>query len=133
MAVEIAIDTNRYRDFVDGHADTVALFRTAPKIHVPLIVVAELRAGFAEGSRGSANERTFESFLFRPRIEVLLPTMETTRHYASLFRQLRTAGTPVPINDLWIAALVLQHGLPLYARDAHFDFIPQLPRIGSSE
>ena len=72
----------------------------------------------------------FEEFLHRPRIEVVFPTMETTRHYANLFRQLRAAGTPIPVNDLWIAALVVQHDLVLYSRDAHFDALPQLPRIG---
>lgn len=129
MAVEIAIDTNRYRDFADGVPEAVAVFRTAPKIHVPLIVVAELRAGFALGSRGEENQRIFEQFLHRPRVEVLLPTVETTRHYAHLYRQLRAAGTPIPTNDLWIAALVVQHELTLFSRDAHFDALPQIPTI----
>ena len=52
MAVEIAIDTNRYRDFVNAVPEAVTVFRAAPKIHIPFIVVAELRAGFAVGSRG---------------------------------------------------------------------------------
>ena len=55
MAVEIVIDTNRYRDLVDGKPDAVAVFRSAPKIYVPLVVVAVLRAGFAVGSRGAEN------------------------------------------------------------------------------
>jgi len=129
MAVEIAIDTNRYRDFVDGVPEAVAVFRAAPKIHVPIIVIAELRAGFSVGSRGEENQRIFEQFLHRPRIEVLLPTIETTRHYAHLYRQLRVAGTPIPTNDLWIAALVIQHELTLFSQDAHFDALPQIPLI----
>jgi predicted nucleic acid-binding protein len=56
--------------------------------------------------------------------------METTRQYANIFRQLRYAGTPIPTNDIWIAALVIQHELALYSRDAHFDSLPQLRRIG---
>jgi tRNA(fMet)-specific endonuclease VapC len=129
VAVAIAVDTNRYRDFVEGLADAVSVFRTAPRIVLPFVVVAELRAGFAVGSRGRENQRVFEEFLHRPRIEVSFPTMETTRHYASLFRQLRAAGTPIPVHDLWIAALVVQHDLVLYSRDAHFDLLPQLPRV----
>ena len=129
MVAEVAIDTNRYRDFVDGVPEAVAVFRAAPKIHVPLIVVAELRAGFAVGSRGEENQRVFERFLHRPRVEVLLPTIETTRHYAHLYRQLRGAGTPIPTNDLWIAALVVQHELALFSRDVHFDALPQLPTV----
>ena len=128
MAIEIAIDTNRYRDFVDGRPEAVSVFRSAARICVPFIVVAELRAGFAVGSRGLENERIFEQFLHRVRVEVLLPTMESTRHYANLYRQLRTSGTPIPTNDLWIAAIVVQHELRLYSRDIHFDALPQIPR-----
>lgn len=130
MAVEIAIDTNRYRDFVDGNPDAISVFRSAPRISVPLVVIAELRAGFAVGSRGYENERVFEAFLHRPRVGLLVPTLDTTRHYATLFRQLRAAGTPIPTNDLWIAALVIQHDIALYSRDVHFDAIPQLMRVG---
>jgi tRNA(fMet)-specific endonuclease VapC len=130
MAVEIAIDTNRYRDFVDGVPEAVAMLRSSARIHVPLIVMAELRAGFAVGTRGAENERVFEQFLHRSRVAVLTPTMETTRHYATIFRELRAAGTPIPTSDVWIAALVIQYELPLFSRDSHFDCIPRLPRIG---
>jgi len=53
----------------------------------------------------------------------------TTHEYSRLAAQLRKQGTPIPTNDLWIAALALQHGLTLYARDRHFDHLPQLPRL----
>ena len=132
MAVEIAIDTNRYRDFVDGVPEAVAVFRASPRICVPFVVVGELRAAFAVGSRGVENERFFERFLHRPRVHVLFPTMESTRHYAHLYRQLRAAGTPIPANDLWIAALAVQHNLTLFSRDAHFDALPQIPAIGGN-
>jgi len=129
VAVEIAIDTNRYRDFVDGVPEAVAVFRTSPRICIPFVVVGELRAAFAVGKRGAENERVFEQFLHRPRVEVLFPNMVTTRHYAHLYRQLRAAGTPIPTNDLWIAACVVQHGLTLFSRDAHFQALPQIPSI----
>jgi len=129
MAIEIAIDTNRYRDFVEGVPEVVHQFRTSARICVPLIVVAELRAGFLVGRRGQENQRVFEQFLLRPRVEVLCPTPQTATHYATLFKQLRVAGTPIPTNDLWIAALVIQHGLTLFTRDKHFDAIPQLAQV----
>lgn len=129
MELRIAIDTNRYRDFVEGLPETVGVIRRAERIYVPFIVVAELRAGFAVGSRSAENERVFERFLHRERIEILLPNMETTRRYAAIFRVLRAAGTPIPTNDIWIAALVVQHDLTLYTRDRHFDAIPQLVRM----
>ena len=54
----------------------------------------------------------------------------TAHHYASIFAQLRRKGTPIPTNDIWIAALALEHNLILYSRDAHFDKIPSVPRVG---
>jgi len=65
-------------------------------------------------------------FLAQPGIEILHSTDATTRSYAALYRQLRAQGTPIPTNDLWIAALVVEHDLALYSRDAHFGVLPQL-------
>ena len=62
-------------------------------------------------------------------VEVFFADEQTTHHYANLYRQLRQQGTPIPTNDIWIAALVVQHDLALHARDKHFDFLPQLVRV----
>jgi len=59
---------------------------------------------------------------------VPLPARETAEHYARIFVQLKRAGTPVPDNDLWIAAIALEFDLTLITRDRHFERIPQLPR-----
>jgi predicted nucleic acid-binding protein len=64
--------------------------------------------------------------LAKATVGVLLPSRETAEHYARLFVQLKRAGTPVPDNDLWIAALALEHDLVLITRDEHFQRIPQL-------
>lgn len=124
--MRVAIDTNRYRDFAGGEGEVVRLLEEAESIHVPLIVIGELRAGFALGKRGRENEGLLQRFLMKPGVEVLYPTDATTRHYASLFRQLREQGTPIPTNDLWIAALVLERNLVLCTRDGHFRNVPQL-------
>jgi tRNA(fMet)-specific endonuclease VapC len=125
----IAIDTNRYVDFARGLADAVGRLRTAERILMPLIVLGELRAGFLAGARGTENEASLARFLNSPRVDVLLADEDTTHHYARLFHQLRRQGTPIPTNDIWIAALVVQHQLYLFARDAHFDHLPQIPRL----
>ena len=127
--MKIAIDTNRYRDFCEGKEDAVAIFRAASSISMPLPVLAELRAGFECGTMARRNESVLSRFLNAPRIQVLLPDEQTTFHYARLFRQLRVQGTPIPTNDIWIAALVRQHNLLLYSRDSHFDALPQLARV----
>jgi tRNA(fMet)-specific endonuclease VapC len=124
--MRLALDTNRYVDFcrdVDGVAE---ILETAEAIYLPFPVVGELRAGFAVGSHGPENERTLRRFLMLTSVSVLFADEQTTHLYASLFRQLRVQGTPIPTNDIWIAALVLQHDLALYARDRHFDHLPQL-------
>ena len=124
--MRIALDTNRYRDLCEGDPETIALIQEAESVYLPFVVLAELRAGFSLGRRGRENERVLQRFLMKPGVEVLYAQDATTRSYASLYRQLRRQGTPIPTNDLWIAALVLEHGLALYTRDAHFEHLPQL-------
>jgi tRNA(fMet)-specific endonuclease VapC len=102
---------------------------TADEVWQPLIVVGELRAGFAVGTQGPRNEAVLRRFLMKPGVGVLYVDEQTTHHYASVYRQLRKQGTPIPTNDMWIAALVLQHSLVLCARDAHFDTLAQLTRV----
>lgn len=124
----VALDTNRYRDFCEGVENAVGVLRAAERILMPFPVVAELRAGFACGNLARQNERVLNQFLNRPRVAILFPDEQTLFHYARLYTQLRSQGTPIPTNDLWIAALVQQHNVPLYTRDQHFDALPQLPR-----
>ena len=95
---------------------------------MPFLVVGKLRAGFLGGSRGRENEARLVEFLRSPRVEVLCADEATTHHDARLFMQLRQQGTPIPANDLWTAARVVQHGLLLFARDRHFDALPQIAR-----
>ena len=124
-----ALDTNRYVDLCKGIEETVALLEAAEVVVMPFVVLAELRAGFAHGRRQVENERILRRFLMKEGVSVLFADDQTTHHYASLCRQLRKQGTPIPSNDLWLAALVLQHNLALHARDNHFDHLPQLVRV----
>ena len=127
--MRLALDTNRYTDLARGLEPTVGLVATADAVFLPFVVVGELRAGFAAGQRTADNERALRRFLGTPGVDMLLADEQTTLHYATAFAQLRRQGTPIPTNDIWIAALVLQHGLVLHARDRHFDHVPQIPRV----
>jgi tRNA(fMet)-specific endonuclease VapC len=127
--VRIALDTNRYTDLCKGAPDTVFLVSTAESVFLPFVVVAELRAGFAFGKRTADNERVLRRFLLKDGVAVLYADDQTTHHYASAYKQLRQQGTPIPTNDLWIAALVLQHNLRLHDRDRHFGHLPQIVRV----
>ena len=127
--MKVALDTNRYVDLCRGVDETVAILEEAEGIVLPFVVLGELRAGFAHGRRPAENERTLRRFLLKEGVQVLFADDQTTHHYASVFRQLRTQGTPIPTNDMWLAALVLQHNLALHARDKHFDHLPQIVRV----
>jgi tRNA(fMet)-specific endonuclease VapC len=126
--VRVALDPNRYVDLCKGVTETVALLEEAEMIFLPFVVIGELRAGFAHGRRPAENERILRRFLFKDGVRALFADDQTTHHYASVFRQLRKQGTPIPTNDMWLAALVLQHNLALHARDKHFDHLPQIVR-----
>lgn len=127
--MRVALDTNRYVDLCRGVDETVRLVTTADAVFLPFVVVAELRAGFVLGKRTVEKERVLRRFLLKPGVSVLYPDEQTTHHYASSYRQLRLQGTPIPTNDIWIAALVLQHNLRLHDRDRHFDQLPQIVRV----
>lgn len=129
MALRLALDANRYVDFCKGVDAAVQPLRSASEIVLPFIALAELRAGFRCGRRPQHNERVLGRFLQSPRVTVLFADEGTVHFYAGLFAELRHAGTPIPTNDLWIAALTLQHDLTLLTRDKHFDRLPRVPRI----
>ena len=124
--MNVALDTNGYSDFMRGVVERVAIVRAAQAIFLPFIVLGELRAGFAAGDRQSVNAANLQRFLASPRVSVLLADEQTTHYYAQLHRELRGQGSPIPTNDLWIAALVVQHDLVLCTSDRHFHQIPQL-------
>jgi tRNA(fMet)-specific endonuclease VapC len=129
VAVRIALDINRYTDLCQGITSVVETVELADEVWLPFIVVGELRAGFAVGTKGPHNESILRRLLLKPGVGVLYADEQTTHHYAAVYRQLRKQGTPIPTNDMWIAALVLQHSLALCDRDAHFDTLPQLTRV----
>jgi tRNA(fMet)-specific endonuclease VapC len=127
--MRLALDTNRYVDFCRGEREALEKLRVADRIYFPFVTLAELRSGFLCRSKARENQRILTRFLNSPRVRTLYADDQTTHHYARLFLQLRQQATPIPTNDIWIAALVIQHDLPLFARDSHFDHIPQLVRI----
>jgi tRNA(fMet)-specific endonuclease VapC len=127
--VRIALDTNAYSAAARGDARAVSLLRAAHQLYVPFVVLAELRGGFASGTVGRRNEAKLAEFLNSSRVAVLYADEQTTHHYAGVFAQLRRQGTPIPTNDIWIAAIVLQHDLALFTNDAHFSNVPQLARV----
>jgi predicted nucleic acid-binding protein len=122
----VALDTNLYSAFMRGLPAAVDAVRAAREIQIPLIVLGELLAGFVAGTRAAKNREELARFTASPRVSVLDPDERTAHHYADIFTVLRSRGTPIPTNDLWIAALARQHGLSLLTFDSHFERVPGL-------
>ena len=116
----ILLDTNAYAAFKRGDTGALAILRRAPEIGLCPTVLGELLAGFACCSQAARNRRELSEFIHTPRVRLLSIDGETAEHYAALFAGLRRKGKPVPTNDLWIAAVALQHGYAVFSLDAHF-------------
>jgi tRNA(fMet)-specific endonuclease VapC len=116
----LALDTSAYARLRVGHPRVQDAVAAATLVVVPIVVVGELLAGFDLGSRRQENLASLDDFLAEPFVEVLPLTMETARVYGQLFSSLRRAGTPIPTNDLWIAAAARAAGASLLTFDAHF-------------
>jgi tRNA(fMet)-specific endonuclease VapC len=98
------LDTSAYSNFRRGSEEMAALLDRAELVGVSTIALGELRTGFVLGSRRKRNEAELDAFLDNPAVEVLQVDPETSRHYAEIVAELRKAGTPLPTNDIWIAA-----------------------------
>ena len=120
------LDTNALSAFVDGEAGVGEVLRRQARAAIPVIVLGEFRYGIARSRHRSAYEAWLESQL--PGFDVLPVTEETAVAYAALRVALKRSGRPIPASDAWIAALALQHRLPVLSRDEHFDAVPGLER-----
>jgi tRNA(fMet)-specific endonuclease VapC len=127
----ILLDTNAYAALKRGHAEAIRIVQRAPFIAISSTVLGELLGGFAFGTREAQNRQELEMFLASPRVTLHSIDRATAERYAVLFASLRAAGTPIPTNDLWIAASALQHALVLFTFDAHFRNVPGL-RVGAT-
>ena len=126
--MKIVLDTNRYSDVARSDAGALAMIEAAEEVCIPIIVLGELRAGFQRGTKRAENEAALAQFLAQPGVRILFLDGQTSVIYAELEADLLSRGRPIPTNDVWIAALTIQHGMRLYSRDQHFAHLPQLPR-----
>lgn len=122
----VLLDTNAYVAFKRGEPAIVELLRLPDEIVVSTVVLGELLAGFAAGDREAKNREELTEFLESPRVKVAVIDEGTAAGYGRLFALLRRKGRPIPVNDLWIAATALQHGLVLVTLDRHFEAIDGL-------
>ena len=121
------LDTNALSAIADGEEAAMESARQAASIAVPVIVLGEYRLGIAQSRHHSKYETWLRDWVSA--VGVLDIEDETATFYAALALELKKHGTPIPTNDLWIAALCRQHSLPLLSRDRHFDLVAGLKRI----
>ena len=129
--MRLMLDTNRYDDLNRGDPAVVRRVATASEVWLSVIVIGELRAGFLLGSQRKRNERFLARFLSKPNVDILFLSEETTEYFARVFVDLTNKGRPISPNDLWIAALALQHDLNLDTRDQDFQHVPGLKLVPS--
>ena len=128
--MRVCLDASAYSAFKRGDPDIVDIVETADEVAVPSIVLGELFAGFRMGSRTRSNVAELEEFLCRPGVSVAAVT-KAASDYGMLVSRLRQQGTPLPTNEIRIAAVALERGAQLVTMDAHFDNIPGVFATGS--
>jgi tRNA(fMet)-specific endonuclease VapC len=120
------LDTSAYSHFKRGDPPVVDLIDRAEWLGVPSIVLGELWIGFLLGGRLEKNQTELNAFLTHPPVEELIADHEVARIYAEMVVSLRKAGTPIPSNDVWIAATAKRMGVPVLTYDGHFLDIHQV-------
>lgn len=124
--MRLLLDTSAYSAFMRGHEEIRAMVRANEEIFLNAIVVGELKAGFVRGGRRKKNEDELRRFLMSPRVSLLDVGEETAERYVVILNSLWRAGTPIPTNDIWIAASAMEYGLRVVTTDEHYDKIPQI-------
>jgi tRNA(fMet)-specific endonuclease VapC len=122
----LLLDTSAYSAFMKGNLDIKLALQQTDEIYLSPIVLGELLSGFRRGKYRKKNEEELAVFLSSPRVRTLRIDDGTAERYAVILNSLWTAGTPIPTNDLWIAASAMQHGLHLLTTDTHYMKVPQI-------
>jgi len=123
----VILDTNGLSAVAEGDPALEAILRKAVQVAIPVIVLGEYRYGIGQSRDRNRYEQWLSEYL--PKFRILDVDDRTTISYAAVRMELKKAGTPIPSNDVWIAALCRQHSLPIVSRDRHFDAVPGLRRL----
>lgn len=121
----ILLDTSAYSRMLMGHVGICDCVQSSPAVAISAVSLGELFGGLRHRPH-EVRARTLDAFLLSPRIRVLDVTLETARRYAHIYADLAAKGTPIPANDIWIAACAMEHGLELVTCDRHFERIEQI-------
>lgn len=123
---KVLMDTSAYAAFLRGDPGVKEAVQRADEIVFNPVVLGELKAGFLMGKNEKRNRAILRDFLSSPRTIIAEIDEETSERYAVIVQSLRMKGTPIPTNDLWIAASAMQHGLKILTTDKHYLEVPQI-------
>jgi tRNA(fMet)-specific endonuclease VapC len=121
---KVLLDTNAYTALLQGNQDVLNVLGHADVVFMSVFVMGELHAGFRGGKKETANRAQLEEFLARPTVRTMDATRETAEIFGTVKSRLKAAGTPIPINDVWIAAHAMESGSHLVTYDGHFKRVP---------
>lgn len=128
-AERLVLDTSAYSKMRQGHAAALDWLATAQQVVVPAVVIGELEAGFELGHRAAENRLSLAAFLEEPFVSVQEVSRSVAGHFGRVYARLRRAGTPIPVNDIWIAACTLEIAGILLSFDRDFESVEGLPRV----
>lgn len=123
---KMMLDTTAVSGFFRGNEEIKNKLESADDIFVNPVVIGELMAGFMMGDSERRNREILSAFLSSPHIKVVDIDEETSERYGAIVSSLRKSGTPIPTNDIWMAASAMQHGLNLLTTDSHYLKVPQV-------
>lgn len=126
------LDTSAYSAFKRNHPGVLEIVRDCQEILFSPVVAGELLAGFRRGDNLDRNLAELREFLDHPRVRITPLTLTTADRYGRAWATLRRRGTPIPTNDLWVAAQALETGADLVALDRHFQNVDGLALIDLS-
>lgn len=126
MKQRFLLDTSFLVDSLQRGSRLPTNIEKSETIFVSQISIGEYKAGLDDTQRGRRDRAAILAFLRLPNVIEITLTSTTTDLYAKVFRSLRAAGTPIPINDIWLAAQALEHGAVLVSRDRHFEAVANL-------
>jgi tRNA(fMet)-specific endonuclease VapC len=124
--IKVMLDTSAYSAFLRGNVEVKQALQAAEEIYLNPVVLGELYAGLAQGSREKKNREILREFLASPRVQISVIDEETAERYTAILTYLWSKGKPIPTNDLWIASTAMQHGLKLITTDGHYRDVPQI-------
>jgi tRNA(fMet)-specific endonuclease VapC len=122
----ILIDTSAYSAFKNGNEQVLAGIAAADRVYMSVFVLGELFFGFEGGDRSIENRKELDGFLRKPTVRFVGATRETAEVFGSVKDHLKRQGTPLPTNDVWVAAHCIELGAVLIAFDRHFSQVPGL-------